>query len=83
MHGFINVFAGALFASAGLAGTELRALLAERRAESFQWTGEALTWEGHTLGTERIRELRSGQVASYGSCSFSEPCEDLRALGWL
>lgn len=83
MHGFVNVFAAALFASDGLLGDDLRALLAEPHASCFQWTDDRLSWKGHVIGTERIRELRAGQVANYGSCSFSEPCEDLRALGWL
>jgi hypothetical protein len=46
---------------------------------------EAMTWHnsGVTLTAEQIRVARERFAISFGSCSLTEPIEDLRKLGWL
>jgi hypothetical protein len=49
-------------------------------------TDEAITWRGphgdHVFSREALRRLRATQLISFGSCSFLEPAQETRALGW-
>lgn len=73
-HGFVN-----LLAAAGLArdGADLEAVLAEEDASAFTVEEGALLWRGQSAGERRVH------FVGYGSCSFSEPVDDLRKLGWI
>jgi hypothetical protein len=74
-HGFLNLLAAAVF------GDE-EAALAEEDAGAFRVDGDAFRWRDRAASVadvERGREL----FVAFGSCSFSEPVEDLRALGFL
>ncbi len=85
MHGFLNVFCAAvlLWHEPGLR-QEAAWMLGERDADAITMD-EAMTWHnsGVTLTAEQIREARERFAISFGSCSFTEPIEDLRKLGWL
>ena len=65
-HGFLNVLAAAIFDEEALA---------ERDAEAFRLTDDAFCWRDRTAPPDR------GLFVSFGSCSFFEPVEELRALG--
>ncbi len=43
-------------------------------------TDEAFSVRGHALGAEAVAAAREHLFVGYGSCSFSEPVEDLRAM---
>ena len=66
-HGFLNFLTAAELARDGGEEAELRAVLEERDPEALG------------TGSAAAREL----FVSIGSCSFSEPVEELRALGVL
>ncbi len=83
MFGFLNVFLAALFVHDGLGETDARALLEERDPDAFTFTTRGVTWRGHTLTAESIRDARRHAATSFGSCSFAEPTADLLALGLL
>lgn len=83
MHGFVNVFASALFVARGLEMSELLELLDERNPGAFSWDDESFTWRRWSLPAHEVRELRRRRIGTFGSCSFDEPCADLRELGWL
>ena len=84
MHGFLNVFGGALLAHANdLNDEELTEIIKEEDPEHFEFTDEAFRWMELEVNTERIAELRASMVSSFGSCSFDEPREDLRKMGLL
>lgn len=84
MHGFINVFGGAMIAWAhDLNDEEFETILREEDPEQFRFGEEALTWREHSVFTGEIAELREVSLVSFGSCSFDEPREDLRGLGLL
>jgi hypothetical protein len=84
MHGFLNVFvAGVLAAARGLDGAEVRDILDDEDARSFSFTDEGLRWRQHTASVTEIEFARRSAVTSFGSCSFDEPRDDLRALGLL
>lgn len=84
MHGFINVFAGAALAAAnGLGPLVTEEILADEDAGHFCWSDEGLQWRTLKVSTADIITLRESLLTSFGSCSFDEPRDDLRALGWL
>ena len=86
MHGFVNVFCAAVLL---WHEPELRQeaawMLGERDADAITMDEMSMTWHnsGVTLTAEQIQEAREQFCISFGSCSFTEPIEDLRALGWL
>jgi hypothetical protein len=83
-HGFLNLLAAAVFAHAdGLDETQLAALLAEEDPAAFAVSADGLEVHGRRAGADVIAAARAELFAAYGSCSFSEPVEDLTALGVL
>ncbi len=84
MHGFVNVFLAGVFAHGGnLNAAQLRLLLDDDRANQFSFTHKGAIWRKHRATTTDIAAARREFVMSFGSCSFEEPCADLRSLGWL
>ena len=45
--------------------------------------GDTLAWTSLAARPDQVHDARSAVALAYGSCSFDEPREDLRALGWL
>ncbi len=84
MHGFLNVFAAAALAHAeGLDARALRRVLKEEDARHFQFAPDALAWRGHAASLDDVGHAREAFAISFGSCSFEEPMDDLRAMGLL
>jgi hypothetical protein len=83
MHGFVNVFTAAAFAWHGENRDFILDLLNETNPATFDFSGEELRWRGASLTAEQIAEARCDFAHSFGSCSFEEPLDDLRELGWL
>lgn len=84
MHGFVNVFLAASFVHARrLEPDETIALLNETDPGAFTFTDDGASWRDHTIDTLSIAKAREQSALSYGSCSFTEPVEDLKLLGWL
>jgi hypothetical protein len=84
MHGFLNVFvAGVLATARGLDGMEVRDIIEDEDAGSFLFNDDGLRWRNHTATLTEIELARRTAVISFGSCSFDEPRDDLRALGLL
>lgn len=83
-HGFINLsMAAALLHAQKIDSNLLEQLLAEEAPEAFHAEGDGLAWRGLRLTTPEIQAARRERWLGFGSCSVTEPCEDLRALGWL
>jgi hypothetical protein len=83
MHGFLNVLgAGVLAAEHRWSEAQTQEMLAEEDAASFVFDEEMFRWRDWKISTAQITQRRQ-LVTSLGSCSFDEPCEDLRALGLL
>jgi len=83
MHGFVNVFLAAAFLRAGMATTLGVQLLDEQSADAFHFTADGAGWRRHRLSQREIAAARRGFAVSFGSCSFTEPIDDLRALHLL
>lgn len=83
MYGFLNLFLAAAFAHEGLAIAEIEEILEERSASAFAFDDAGVRWRGLYAGPETLAALRTRVALSFGSCSFTEPVGDLRALGLL
>ncbi len=83
MHGFINVFVAALLHKTHRVPAE--PILADEDASHFVFTDTEVRWKDCKLSAEAVRLIRQfrDKVVSFGSCSFDEPRDDLRKLGWL
>jgi hypothetical protein len=74
-HGFLNLLAASIF------GDE-DAALGEEDAGAFHVERDAFRWRDRSATRAEVERGRELFVA-FGSCSFSEPVADLRALGLL
>ncbi len=84
MHGFINVFlAAAMLSERVIADSDLPDLLNETDANAFAFTEQAVSWRDRSLDLVGLARARERFALSYGSCSFEEPIDDLKSLGWL
>lgn len=80
MHGFLNVLgAAALSRRQGLSEEQIGDILRDERAENFVFTDEEFRWKEISVPTDKLTAMGG----SFGSCSFDEPRDDLRALGLL
>jgi hypothetical protein len=83
MHGFLNVLGAAVLAAEHKWDSRQTTLMLEdENADSFSFTDEFFAWRDWKIDIKRLQDRRKF-VTSFGSCSFDEPREDLRALGLL
>lgn len=83
MHGFVCVTLAAALLKQGGATEMAVELLQEKAASAIVLGDDAVTWREHRFEAGHIAEVRKSLFHSIGSCSFDEPIEDLRGLGWL
>lgn len=82
MHGFLGVFGGACLAHIhGLDADALAEVLDDDDPAHFA-LGNDFVWRSLRVAPEAVHRVRQSAALSFGSCSFDEPREDLRALGW-
>lgn len=82
MHGFVNLFCAAALACDFDAG-RVEAVLAEEDPAAFQFEPGGIGWRSNKWTEEQVGTIRREIFKSFGSCSFTEPLQDLEALGWL
>ena len=75
--------AGVLANARGLPESEIRQILEDERSDSFRFGPEHLQWRDVAASIDEIAHARREWIISFGSCSFDEPRDDLRALGLL
>jgi hypothetical protein len=84
MHGFLNVFLAAAFIREGFKPTLVAEILDEESGDAFTFDDNGLWWrQEYFLGLPQLRRLRERNLVSFGSCSFTEPTEELQDLGIL
>ena len=88
MHGFVNVFLAAAFVHAKKISHELTvALLDVTDAGELSFDDDGAAWQSPDgalrVSTDEITKSRQRFALSYGSCSFDEPVNESRKLGWL
>lgn len=77
MHGFLNLLAATVMRT-----DDLEAIIAETDIDTFRLDADGFAWRDLEADAEAIEQGRRLFMA-FGSCSFSEPVEDLTALGML
>jgi hypothetical protein len=83
-HGFLNLFVAGMLAHArGVSEEELLAVIEEEDPSAFSFSEENVAWREYHLELDQVAAGRRHAVASFGSCSFAEPRDDLRQLGLL
>ena len=83
MFGFLGVFGGAALARLhGLGPDDLAEILADDDASAWS-AGDDLQWRSLRASAAEVADARQQAALSFGSCSFDEPIDDLRALGWI
>jgi hypothetical protein len=87
MFGFLNVLLTAALVVQGSSEAEALALLEEGDSHAFEWNDLHVAWRGIenpvALSRDALRQVREQVLVSVGSCSFTEPVEESRALGWI
>jgi hypothetical protein len=83
--GFLNVFIGGCLAwwSNGLTEADLVPVLEARSLDLFSIDDEGIGLSGHEISIAQIEEARERFCHGFGSCSFTEPLEDLTTLELL
>jgi len=84
MHGFFNVFLGtALRRAQRIDRAGLGEILRESDPQAFRFGESEASWRDASIGAVQLADARERFSLSYGSCSFTEPIDDLGALGLL
>ncbi|HEX7516616.1 MAG TPA: hypothetical protein VF345_04950 [Chthoniobacterales bacterium] len=83
MHGFVNVLGAAVLAAEHRWDVaQTTAMLEDEGVSSFKFDDEFFAWRDWKIDLQRLGDRRRF-VTSFGSCSFDEPRNDLRALRLL
>jgi hypothetical protein len=83
MHGFLNLFLAAAFLRAGMESERAMQLLEEQSAEAFHFELDGVVWRQHRIARDEIAATRRSLAVSFGSCSLTEPIDDLHSLHLL
>jgi len=82
MFGFLNVFLAAAFLRHGMRDADGLELIEESSPASLHVADQGIAWRSHRLDDASLRYAR-GFALAFGSCSFREPMDDLRAMRLL
>lgn len=83
MYGFLNVLgAGVLAAEHSWDEATTAQMLEDENPASFVFEKDTFSWQDWKISADAIKSRRE-LVTSFGSCSFDEPRDDLRALHFL
>ena len=84
MHGFFNLFFGGIISyTHGLNDDQLKTIIEDEEVDNFNFDNHHLRWKDYEADIKQIEKARRKCIVSYGSCSFDEPRDDLRALGLM
>lgn len=79
MHGFVNVFGGAALAHAlTLDEKTLTEILLDEDGHHFLFSDDKFGWKNLLISRNDLEKARREFAISFGSCSFTEPIEDLQ-----
>ncbi len=82
MHGFLNLIGAVILADSNkLELNQIKQILSDENSNSFMFSDESFCWQELNCKHDQISNARQQSFVSYGSCSFVEPIDDLKALG--
>ncbi len=83
-HGFFNVFGAAILSwTHHLDRARIEEILADENPAHFRFDEEHFSWDSLSANCDEIYAAREALAISFGSCSFDEPRQALRRLGYL
>ena len=82
MFGFLNLFLATALARKGMAERDTSRILEESSPASFRVDDGAISWRDQRFDGDTLGRARESMV-SFGSCSFTEPIDELQSLHWL
>jgi hypothetical protein len=83
MHGFLNVLLAAGLVFYGGSEKAVVKTLEEEDAAAFRLEEGGIGWHEHRMTAEQAAEVRGEFAMGFGSCSFTEPMEELKAMRWM
>jgi hypothetical protein len=83
MHGFLNVFLAAVLHYNGLTARDTIDLLNMQQLDDIVMDDEKIAWRDYVVSVAEVTTIRRRHAIAFGSCSFTEPVEDLVKLGLL
>jgi hypothetical protein len=83
MFGFLNLFIAAALLRAGLKLEEAEQALEESNLSALRVEENGISWREHRLSLSDLKQLRQQVIISFGSCSFTEPLDELKGLHLL
>ncbi len=83
MFGFLNLFLTAAFLHQEMDDADAARLLEEGDPRAFTVDDSDITWRGRRIEADALRAAREQAIVSFGSCSFTEPIDDLVSLHLL
>jgi hypothetical protein len=84
MHGFVNVFGGAALAYVlELDERTLTEILLDEDGHHFRFADDRFGWRDLLISRSDLEKARRQFAISFGSCSFTEPIEDLQSAKLL
>ncbi len=85
MYGFVNLFLAAALLATGGATTDAIQLLDEANVHAFELSEQCIRWHSgertYMFDRALLERVRERVLVSFGSCSFTEPVDESRALG--
>ena len=83
MHGFLNVFLTAVLHHNGLTSRDAVDLLGAQNLDDVVMDDEKIAWREYVVTVAEVSTIRRRHAVSFGSCSFTDPVDDLIKLGLL
>lgn len=87
MFGYLNVFLATALLAAGRPSTDAVLMLMESNPAAIEINDLHVAWHGPeypiTFDRSLLRRVRQQVLTSFGSCSFTEPLDESRTLGFL
>lgn len=80
MYGYLNVLLAAAALRAGHSPDVGVALLLEDAADAFVFDGDRIRWRDLEWTADELRGVRADGMTGFGSCSITEPADEIRAL---
>jgi hypothetical protein len=82
MFGFLNLFLATALARNAMTERDTCQILEESSPAAFRVDDSAITWRDQRFDRDTLGRMRESLV-SFGSCSFTEPLDELQSLHWL
>ena len=83
MFGFLNLMLAVAFLRSGMNESDVLRVLEEEDPTAFQVDDLGITWRSRRVDLRALSDARRLGMVSFGSCSFTEPIEDLQLLHLL